>query len=471
VQRARPPHPITVLALLLLPCPGALSAAGAQEPEGQGEAKRIESLEGQLESLRVELESLKERLDSGERGTDPSSGGGVETRPFFERDPVSRRPLRDVYDKPFLLDLWRRAHVGGYFELEFHGYENEIRQIPRGFRLHRTNLFVFADIADNLRFASEIEFEYEAPGEDLETNVEMAFIDWILYRELVFRAGALLAPLGRVNLDHDGPTRELTDRPMVSTFVIPTTLTDPGVGFHGTFSLGDRLGAGYQIYATNGFDILDDQGNLATPFTERERLLQEGKPSNGGDSNKSVSTMGRLSLTGSLGEKQDEKDETTSYEVGFSWHVGNYDERNRNLLAILAGDFAVLHGPLSLEGEVARASFERDAFSRASGVPDNYSGFYVQAAWSFLPESLPRRAPHVFGNPGSAFTAVVRYDFVDLDGDRASALEPGINFRPFGDTVFKFSYRFGWLEFNALDTPALRDSDSSGFSFSVSSYF
>jgi hypothetical protein len=396
--------------------------------------------------------------EPGERPPSPSepAGGAPSGREAAEKP----APLRGVYDKPFLGNLGRRAYLGGYTEFEYHAFQDEVLGIPRGFRAHRTNLFAYADVADNVRFGSEIEFENEEPGEDLEVKVEMAFVDWILFEELTFRGGALLAPLGRVNLNHDGPVREITDRPLVSTFVIPTTLTEPGVGIHGTFRPLREMALSYEAYGTNGFRILDRNGELAAPVTEQESLLREGRPSLGGDINNDLASTGRVSV-----------EAFSSVVVGGSWHVGTYDERSDNLLTIFAGDLAIVKGPFALEGEIAQADFERDAFARTAGVPDRFWGYYVQASVSHLPRFLKRAAPNLFDREGAKFTLVVRYDWIDLDGDRAEAIEPGLNFRPFSDTVFKFSYRFGLESLGIRNVPGREGFDDDGFVFSLASYF
>jgi len=365
-----------------------------------------------------------------------------------------------VYDKPFLGSFWRRAYLGGYTELEYHAFQDGVLGIPRGFRAHRTNLFAYADVSDNIRFGSEIEFENEEPGEDLEVKVEMAFVDWVLFQELTFRGGALLTPLGRVNQNHDGPVREITDRPLVSTFVIPTTLTEPGVGIHGTIRPLRQIALNYETYGTNGFAILDSDGELAAPITEIEGLLREGRPSLGGDNNKDLASTGRVSV-----------EAFSAIQVGGSWHVGTYDEKSDNLLTIVAGDLAIAKGPFALEGEIAQADFQRDAFARTAGVPDRYWGYYLQASVSHLPKALVQAAPNIFGGEGARFTLVVRYDWVDLDGDHGEAIEPGINFRPFSDTVFKFSYRFGLQSLGIQNVPGREGFDDDGFVFSLASYF
>lgn len=441
---------------------GAVGAPGA----AAGEARE--------KALERELGEVQRRLDALERGaprastrtstrTSRSEGGGegVELTSFADRNELATpAPLRGVYDKPFLVTAWRRAYIGGYTELEYHSWEDEPLGVPQGFRAHRTNLFAFADVSDRVRFASEIEFENEEPGEDLEVKVEMAFVDWVLFEELGLRGGAILVPLGRVNVNHDGPVRELTDRPMVSTFVIPTTLTEAGVGVKGRVRLGAPGSLAYEAYLANGFRLLDANGQLAVPITEKEQLLRAGRPSLGGDENASVATTGRVGL-----------DLLGALSLGGSWHVGKYDERNDNLLSILAGDLALVAGPLALEGEVAWAGFERDAFARTAGVPDRYWGFYAQASLGGMPDWLRDAVPVIFDEEGASLRAVARWDYVDLDGDHGEALEPGVVLRPFSDTALKFGYRFGLRAIGISGIPGREKVHDDGFNFAIATYF
>ena len=389
-----------------------------------------------------------------------------------EAKPAVPAPLRGVYDKPFLGELWRKARAGGYTEFEFHDFENDILGIDEGFRMRRTNLFFFTDIADSVRFGSEIEFETEfegVPSSEIEVAVEMAFVDWTLFEELKLRGGAILPPLGRINVNHDGPVRELTDRPLVSTFVIPTTLTEAGVGAHGTFGIADWLGLRYEVYAVNGFNILDENGNLAVDISEGEQILRAGRTSIGGDINSGLASTGRISF-----------EIAKQFELGGSWHVGTYDENGDNLLAISALDAAwsgELHltdsSPvaLGLEGELAVSDFQRNSFAKAAGVPDRFWGFYAQGTAGGMPDFLRNAAPNVFGGEGSSLGVVLRYDWVDLDGDKSDAIEPGITFRPVADTVFKFSYKFTQRSLGIGGVPGREHFDDKGFVFSISSYF
>lgn len=458
LSRVGPPLRGVVCLLVVLALGAWMSPARGQDDET--------SLEAQLDEQRRRLDALEAEIRAARAEARPDEGDdSTVLSPVWERDTLAvPAPLRGVYDKPFLLEAFGRAHVGGYTELEAHSFENGALGIAQGFRMRRTNLFCFAELSDTLRFASEIEFETDfdgsAPSRDIETAVEMAFVDWTIYEEFVFRGGVLLPPLGRVNVNHDGPARELTDRPLVSTFVIPTTLVEAGVGFHGTLAPPGAVALAYEAYLVNGFQLLDANGNLPVPLTERERLLREGRESIGGDNNDQVATTGRCGVT--LANR---------FDAGASWHAGTYDERGDNLLTIVAGDVSFAGSWLDLEGEIASAHFERDDFARGAGMPDDYWGWYAQGTVHGMPAILAAAHPSIFAAPGARLGLVLRYDRVYLDGDRGEALEPGITFRPGSDTVFKLSYRWGFKTVGLDGIPGTEGFHDDGIIFSISTYF
>jgi hypothetical protein len=408
------------------------------------------------------LPAASEETPLPDKSAADAAGQSVEERQ------LPPEPLRGIYDRPFLSELWQRVVLGGYTEFEYHSFRDGVLEVPRGFRMHRTNLFLFTDLSERLRFGSEIEFETEFEGhevsDEIEVAVEMAFVDWQIFEEFQVRGGAIVAPLGRVNVNHDGPIRELTERPLVSTFVLPTTLTEVGIGALGELEGPvEGLSFAYEVYAVNGFDLLDADGALAAEAVEKEKLLRQGRTALGGDVNDRPASLGRLSL-----------EAARLLEAGFSWHTGTYDEKGDNLLHIVAGDLALTRDiagcRLGVEGEIALAEFERDRFAETAGVPDAFWGFYVQGVVSGMPDRLVELFPAVF-DAASRFTLVFRYDWVDLDGDRGEAFEPGINFRPGTDTVFKFSWKLTQRSLGLRDVPGRESWDDSGFVFSLASYF
>ena len=155
--------------------------------------------------------------------------------------------------------------------------------------LRRFNVFLFSSIGSRIRFISELEFEDGAE----EIALETALVDFIVNPSFVVRAGVLLPPVGAFNVNHDSPRWDFIDRPLVSTEVIPATLSEVGFGAHGRlFPRGFTVT--YDAYLTNGLGdgvILNDAG--------RTRLASgKGTGLVAGDNNGRPAVSGRLGFSG-----------------------------------------------------------------------------------------------------------------------------------------------------------------------------
>jgi hypothetical protein len=91
------------------------------------------------------------------------------------------------------------------------------------------------------------------------------------------------------------------------------------------------------------------------------------------------------------------------------------------------------------------------------------AGFYIQGNYHFMPAFLTRLAPKRFGE-GSTFTAVLRYDRVNLNmdnrGENSGEMEQisfGLNYRPVEDAVFKISYQYLPKSFNPITQQRIHD--------------
>jgi hypothetical protein len=363
-------------------------------------------------------------------------------------------------DKPFLSTGGPRAYLGGYFDIEYRDAQNA----RHDFRFHRLIPFIYADIHERIQFATEIEIE---DGGDV--SVEFAFVDLKIIEEANFRGGVILEPLGKFNLIHDSPINDLTDRPLVSQFVIPTTFREIGVGLFGNLTPPEaEWDVKYEAYLTSGFKGLDDAGNTAISVNNGlrgARASEEGLGTRAYDDiNNAFAGVGRVSVSPLLGS-----------EVGVSAHTGTYDESSNNNLTIAAVDglytipqFRVADipvGPIEVLGEAAYAFIERDDLARASGIPGDLWGYYGQVNYHFMPSFLQDNLPELF-LPESTFTLVGRWDHVDLDEARRYRVTAGLNFRPIEATVFKFDYQMNWGSGTAPQT-----TDDDAFLFSIASYF
>ncbi len=365
--------------------------------------------------------------------------------------------IRDVpfirggaYDKPYLYKLASgRAALGGYAETHFRfereeGVTEELTFVPKRF-----NLFMHANVSQRVQMAAELEFE-EGTEEIL---LELAVIDFRLHHTLTFRGGMLLSPLGKFNLAHDSPANKMTDRPLVSTQIIPTTLSEPGMGILGSFYPSAQSRITYELYAVNGFtsDIINE-----SPEGTR---IAEGKH-NIEDNNNSPAFVGRIGYS-----------PISETDLGFSWHSGKYNvteldgltiDEDRNL-TILALDGEVRRGRYELLGEYAHASIDIPANLAGTIFASGQQGFYLQTSVAFLNEKIATI-------PESYFEGVVRYDRVDfdtdVDGDTHTRLTLGLNFRPTADSVLKLNYAYNWMR-DGLNV----ETNSAGILFSFATYF
>ena len=353
-----------------------------------------------------------------------------------------------IYDKPYITQLGRGTSLGGYTEAHFRFEREEGVTEEVTFEPKRFNLFTYTPVTDRVRVASELEFE--EGGEEI--KIEIAVVDFEIHEALTFRGGILLSPLGQFNIAHDSPANDLTDRPLVSTEIIGTALSEAGMGFFGAFypSVNSRLT--YEIYGVNGFN----DGVLIG--SEDGTRIPAGK-GNFEDNNQNPAVVGRVGVS-----------PHPSVEVGVSGHTGSYnvhtldglevDEKRSLIIFALDGEFR--WDRFELLGEYARASVEIPD-SLIGLQAENQQGLYLQGNVHFL-KGLIKVLPE------SIFTGVVRYGRVDfdtnVDGDSQNRLTLGLNFRPTEDTVFKLDYQYNWLRdgFNL-------EARSAGLLFSVATYF
>lgn len=360
-----------------------------------------------------------------------------------EANPIVRG---GIGDKPFMAQAGR-TRLGGYTEAHFRyeraaGFTEELT-----FEAKRFNLFTYTSVSERVRVASELEFE--EGGEEI--KVEMALLDFEIHPALIFRAGILLSPLGRFNLAHDSPANELTDRPLVSTELIPTALSEAGMGIYGAFFPAGRMRITYEIYGVNGFD----EGLL---FGDEAGTRFAAGRGNFEDNNNRPSLVGRVGLS-----------PLPALEVGLSLHTGPYnvweveglelDERRS--ATIWAFDWDGHWRRWHLQGEYAAASIDVPAESAV--FQGRQSGYYAELSGAFGKNWLAAL-------PGSFFTGVLRLGAVDFDadgrGDDVERQTLGLNFRPHTDTVFKLDYQ------RTTETdPFANELDAAALLFSAATYF
>ncbi|MCH2466139.1 MAG: hypothetical protein MK237_09580, partial [Gemmatimonadetes bacterium] len=151
-----------------------------------------------------------------------------------------------IYDRPFIGSV-SSTSLGGYVEGNTNYFVEE--GVTEGFsmELRRFNIFLYSAISSRVRFLSELEFEHGTE----EIALETALVDFQFRPSLVLRAGIILPPIGYLNQNHDSPKWDFVDRPLVTTDIIPSTLSEVGAGVYGRGGRGSLLFS-YDIYLTNG---------------------------------------------------------------------------------------------------------------------------------------------------------------------------------------------------------------------------
>jgi hypothetical protein len=369
------------------------------------------------------------------------------------------------YGKPFLRRFGRNTYMGGYMDHELTFTENG----EHTFDQHRLIPFIYSDVSDRVKFATEIEIEHGGPqgsggvqGKSGEIKIEFATIDFLMADWLNFRGGIILSPLGKFNLVHDSPLQDLTERPMVSRRIIPTTLSESGMGFFGTFYPSELSKLTYEIYAVNGFSA-EDEGVVTKGGIS---FIRDSRGSQKDNNNRNFAFVGRVAYSPFLG-----------LEIGLSAHTGNIDEHSSNRMTIKAVDWTYQRGAFELVGEYAHSSIERDGnFDADTPNSDKYNGdmwgYYVEPRYHFMPQLLKDIAPTFFTD-NSTFTAVARLGGLDINNPipgsadrRQTRLTTGVNFRYTEDTVFKAEYQMNWENDRTRS-----ETSNNSLVFSVATYF
>lgn len=376
--------------------------------------------------------------------------GGVEAQEAADTTDLQDRPFVEggIYDKPYLTTLLGRTAIGGYAEAHTRWIQVDGAREEFGFQLKRWNLFTSTRVSDVVSLAAELEIE--ELGEEI--ILEFAAIDLALHPSLTFRAGAILSPIGRFNLAHDSPRNAFTDRPLVSTELVGTALTEPGIGFLGSAAVGGGARITWEIYAVNGFHeglILDSPGGTRIPL---------GK-GNAEDDNNSPAWVGRLAWSPDPGA-----------EVGISGHHGAYNVFHldgeeidtRRSLSIVA---------LDAEAKALGTTFSGEAVLARLDIPPGLTGTYASRQRGLYLEGVRE-----FGRgwirtlPSATLALGARFDVVDFDaalpGDSMKRVTVGVSLRPTSDSVVKLDYVRGRNRdrFNNA-------SESAGVLLSIATYF
>jgi hypothetical protein len=324
--------------------------------------------------------------------------------------------------------------------------------------LRRFNIFIFASVHERIKFISELEFEHGTE----EIALETALLDFEIHPAFVFRIGILLPPIGYFNQNHDSPKWEFIERPLVSTQVIPSTLSEMGMGFYGKIPLNKHTFT-YEVYVTNGLQegIIANESNRTFLGAGKSSTMFEK------DNNGVPAVSSRLALNVfKVGE------------FGVSGYTGIYNKYkmdgivvdDKRRVSLFALDYNARMGRLKIIGETAWSLID---------VPTDYGQqFGSRQFGSHLDLIFPIVKRDLMGWKEVTVNLINRLEYVDYNWDdfeetgskiydEIYAIVPGVSLRFSSNTLLRLNYRYHWERDN-LGNPTSR---TSGIQFGFASYF
>ena len=276
--------------------------------------------------------------------------------------------------------------VGGYGEVHYNQpLSSKIRHNGE-LDVHRVVMLFGYNFNSRTHFITEIEFEHVN-----EISIEQAFLQHRLNNFIQFRAGLLLIPMGIINEYHEPTTFNGVERPMIDTYIAPTTWREIGFGFTGNvFPASLR----YQLYLVNGFNSYNGSGLLSG-----EKGFRKGRQKGAESFISSPNITGKIEYYGIRG-----------LNVGVSGYFGNtqsplYDGINKNdNVAMAKADSSVVgismvgidarytSGGLQLRGQYYLTgisnTLQYNSFTANNGelndLGKSMNGFYVEAAYNIF---------------------------------------------------------------------------------------
>jgi hypothetical protein len=280
-----------------------------------------------------------------------------------------------------------RLVVGGYGEVHYNqplaAGQKEIGKMD----VHRVIMLLGYNFNERTQFVSELEFEHVS-----EVYVEQAFLQYKLGRYINFRGGLMLVPMGIVNEYHEPTTFNGVERPVIDTYIAPTTWREIGFGITGVI-LPAYLK--YQAYVMNGFNSYDGTARL-----NGKSGLRGGRQKGAESYISAPNFTGKVEYFGIRG-----------LNVGLSAYLGNtsstlYDGVDKaDAVAMARADSSVVGismvgldsryslGGFQLRGQLYYAGLSNtdqyNVFTASPGGGSNdlgsaLSGYYIEAAYNVL---------------------------------------------------------------------------------------
>ena len=422
-----------------------------------------EEIELKLKALEDQVGELKQQLEETKKAAPPPAPAPAPVAAPAPAPAAPAAPVVQPAPPPSGLASLRPSwlsdfKIGGYGSTRFEA--SDLPSVGDTFTFRRFVLTGDATIGERLRGLFEVEFERFTELEldkksiseggfqgfsgsiegsnNSEISLEQAWVELIIKDWLKFRAGNILVPVGRFNINHDDnkwdlPRRSLVDRGVP---VLPTTAawSEVGLGFNGEIKT-DNLGKfTYEVYVMNGVALDSTVETFARGSGELEAEV-EIQPRRGTanlDVKKEKAFAARLGWSPSIGN-----------DFGMSGYFGRYtpDFLPAENLWSVSADGKVTLGPFEIEAEYVRTHFggitrvargfaqsvlsneissgteplESTIDFELAGLADTKQGYWLDLRYRFFPDFLRDTfLAWKFDNP--QFILTTRWEQVWLDG-------------------------------------------------------
>jgi hypothetical protein len=277
--------------------------------------------------------------------------------------------------------------------------------------MHRLVAMLNFQATGKLRLVTEVEFEHtlyhdEANGdEDMEIEIEQAYLEYALADDLYLNAGIQLIPVGIINQTHEPTTFFGVERPNVEKYLIPSTWWESAVGIVKTYESGLQL----DLMAHSGLDM------------SSAGYIRSGRPKldlHQYTENQSWAMTGRAKYTGFAGV---ELAGSLQYQDDVSSTAGGSQS------AWLAETHAIYR----------KGGFEMRALATYWNI-DGFTGIDASDQWGYYLEPS-----YTFDVPWGKLGYFVRfsqYDYFNKSGRDYTEYTAGVNYWPIEQVVLKADY-------------------------------